>query len=318
MPEYKKINCENFGDMTEISNDFCKITIPHDFGPRILGFSLERQENSKEQESRLEKYENVFYTDASKEPLGDKLDVYEDQIILYGGHRLWVSPEVLPRCYHPDNKPVSIVQTPTGSDIIGAPEEKTMIQKTISIDFAKDKPKVLITHTIKNLGLWDIEFAPWAITMLRSGGMEVLPIPHTDSGLLPYLSLSIWPYDHLGDARIILDEDLAFINQSADDDRPFKVGYNNTAGWSIYKLAHIAFAKRFGSHIEGEKYPDGGCNFETYTNDKMLEMETLGKIRIVKPGESAELKEEWALIPDLGFDIKTFEAYDGIIKTAFA
>jgi len=53
------------------------------------------------------------------------------------------------------------------------------------------------------------------------------------------------------------------------------------------------FVKHF-SPIIGKNYPDNGCTFETYTNDVMLELETLSPLATIAPGGVALHKEEWA------------------------
>ncbi|HHY79459.1 MAG TPA: hypothetical protein GX516_03735, partial [Thermoanaerobacter sp.] len=42
-------------------------------------------------------------------------------------------------------------------------------------------------------------------------------------------------------------------------------------------------------------YPDFGVSFETYTNDWMLEIETLSPFTKLQPGETVEHIEEWEL-----------------------
>jgi hypothetical protein len=45
----------------------------------------------------------------------------------------------------------------------------------------------------------------------------------------------------------------------------------------------------------GAKYPDFGCNFEIYADMHSLELETLGPLRNLEPGETAEHIEHWWL-----------------------
>jgi hypothetical protein len=47
--------------------------------------------------------------------------------------------------------------------------------------------------------------------------------------------------------------------------------------------------------MAGARYPDGGCNFELFTNPEFLELETLGPLVELKPGEMAEHVERWWL-----------------------
>jgi hypothetical protein len=42
-------------------------------------------------------------------------------------------------------------------------------------------------------------------------------------------------------------------------------------------------------------------NYETYTTDFMLEMETLSPLRMLQPGEAMEHMESWQLVPDVSY-----------------
>lgn len=42
-------------------------------------------------------------------------------------------------------------------------------------------------------------------------------------------------------------------------------------------------------------YPDYGCNFETFTNEEMIEVEALGPLVTLSPGEATEHVEQWQL-----------------------
>jgi hypothetical protein len=46
-------------------------------------------------------------------------------------------------------------------------------------------------------------------------------------------------------------------------------------------------------------YPDGGCNFETFTNQTMLEAESLVPLVRLAPNESVEHVEHWELFDGL-------------------
>jgi hypothetical protein len=60
------------------------------------------------------------------------------------------------------------------------------------------------------------------------------------------------------------------------------------------------FIKRF-PFVSGEAYPDFGVNYESYTTDFMLEMETLSPLRTLQPGEAMEHVESWLLVPDVSY-----------------
>ena len=46
-------------------------------------------------------------------------------------------------------------------------------------------------------------------------------------------------------------------------------------GWAAYANGGRLFVKRFVTQSTGA-YPDWGCSVETFTNDEMIELETLG------------------------------------------
>ena len=51
--------------------------------------------------------------------------------------------------------------------------------------------------------------------------------------------------------------------------------------------------------ISGARYPDFGCNFEVFTNPDFLELETLGPLVELRPGEVVEHVERWWLSADV-------------------
>ena len=51
--------------------------------------------------------------------------------------------------------------------------------------------------------------------------------------------------------------------------------------------------------ISGARYPDFGCNFEVFTNPDFLELETLGPLVELQPGEVVEHVEHWWLFGDV-------------------
>ena len=54
------------------------------------------------------------------------------------------------------------------------------------------------------------------------------------------------------------------------------------------------FVKQF-EYEDGELYPDNGCNCESYTNFNIMEIEALGPITFLQPGETVEFVEKWNL-----------------------
>jgi hypothetical protein len=221
---------------------------------------------------------NLFYQ--FPEPEKRHLGYY-----LRGGHRLWHSPEHVVRTYQPDDEPVAVKPVRGGVALGQLPAART----------------VRVTHGLTNTGLWPVEAAPWALTMLRGGGHGVLPLPpkgsHAEGDLLPTYALVPWSYTDLSkpvwnQRRDFLGVD---VGQAAE---PHKLGITHYPGWSAYWLDGVTFVKH-AAVVAGARYPDLGCCFELFTNGEMVEFETLGPLARIEPGESVTHVEHWTLIEDL-------------------
>jgi hypothetical protein len=270
-----------WGKCAKIENGLIELLVTLDFGPRIIHLSRIGMEN-------------MMFEDLDKSPLGEKQDAYSETLKLCGGHRLWISPEILPRCYYPDSKPVEFEATENGGIFTAPVEEFNNIQKSVQVSVLDGEPVATISHTVKNVGAWDIEFAHWCITMLAPGGKEVIPVPVKKTGLLPNRALTLWDYTDMGDPRVHWGNRYITLKQDSSMENAFKVGINSEAGWAAYFNRGQVFIKTFDAIPDGF-YPDGGCSFETYTNGKMLECETLGEFITLEPGDEATLDENWAL-----------------------
>jgi hypothetical protein len=211
-----------------------------------------------------------------------------------GGHRLWHSPEAMPRTYIPDTGEMLISDLPDGVNLEASTEPGTGIRKRLEIRIAADKPSAILTHTLSNDGLWPVELAPWAITQCRLGGTAILPMPvgNVDAaGLLPNRQFSFWPYARINDSRLTLDDHFTLIK--ADSILPpFKIGYYNPDGWMAYWLDGVLFRKSF-EVFNGQLHPDNNCNTEIYCNDQFIELESLAPLVTLKPGESIDHIERW-------------------------
>ena len=269
-----------FGNCVKMSNGLAELWVTTDFGPRVIHAGLCDKKN-------------MLYQDNEMTPLGEMLDVYNGDIHkLYGGHRLWIAPEVLPRCYHPDNNPVTCELIPNGMRFIAPIEGKNNIRKSFSITMSENKAKVTLEHKVENTGQWDVELALWCITMMQSGGKAVMPFTKRKTGLLPNRHISLWDYAETNDSRVYWGKDFITLTQNEAMANPFKLGYNNEDGWAAYFNDGQLFVKHFKPTV-GAEYPDNGCMFETYTNKSMLELETLGPLVTIAPNGNATHIEEW-------------------------
>lgn len=212
-----------------------------------------------------------------------------------GGHRLWHSPEAMPRTYMPDTGDLQIIDIDNGVVLETRTEPGTGIRKKIEIKLSPDRPQATLTHTLINDGLWPVELAPWCITQFRLGGVVILPMPvgNVDpAGLLPNRQFSLWPYASINDPRLRMYDDGILFKGEAQP--PFKMGYFNPHGWMAYWMDNILFRKSFAVHPE-LPHPDNNSNSETYCCETFVELETLAPLTKLLPGSSVQHIETWEL-----------------------
>lgn len=217
----------------------------------------------------------------------------------FGGHRLWSSPEAMPRSYSPDDKPIGLEMVRGAISIIGNPEVENSIQKEIRIR-AFSQGRIQVIHTIRNIGRWPVRLACWALSVMRQNGFAIIPVESSKDegrGLLPDRHFSIWPYDDLSDRRLRLADQYILVDQDPSVKDPFKIGAMSRPTWVAYHVDGIAFVKQF--LVEEGEYPDFGCNVEVYTNADMLELETIGPLKVIEPSGSIEHAEYWSIF-DVG------------------
>jgi hypothetical protein len=218
----------------------------------------------------------------------------------HGGHRFWHAPESMPRTYIPDNSGATVSQVPGGVRIYQPADSWTHIAKSVEIRLNPNRPQAILRHELHNEGAWPVELAPWALTMLRLGGVAIFPqaLGNVDpAGLLPNRQISLWPYTRLDDARLVLRDDCILVR--ATPQLPaLKIGYHNPHGWQAYWIDGALFVKRFDA-LPDAAYPDGGCNTETYCNDLFIELESLGALSRLEPGETVTHHETWELYDSL-------------------
>jgi len=230
-----------------------------------------------------------------------------------GGHRLWFAPEDPVATYFPDNGPVEVDEIGGGAvRLRPAPETPNGLQKEIDLALDDHAPHVRLVHRIRNIGGHAVELAPWALTVMAPDGTAVAGLPPRGShpeDLLPNQQLVLWPYTDLGDERITMETRSILLAQRADGG-PTKLGLSNPEGWAAYAVHGCLFIKRFAWDA-GAFYPDMGCNTELFTNEEMLEVESLGPLAVVEPGEAVEHVEDWHLFSDVppietGADVEEF------------
>ncbi len=284
----EKVAFGGWDNCYRLFNEHVDAIVTTDVGPRVIYFGLRDGDN-------------VFHTIPEELGLSGG-----DTWRAYGGHRLWHAPEVQPRTYQADNVEVDHFDLDNIHYFVPPVEEATGIQKQISMFFKNET--LVIDHTFTNSGMWTIELAPWAISVMRPGGVAILPLPpHVshEHNLLPTHALTLWGYSSLNDPRLHFGDKYIWMEQDSSKENPLKIGLQVTqdylwsVGWLAYVNNNTMFVKSFHPSPGETAYPDMGSQVEIFTNDEMIELETMGGLRQLRPDETLTHREYWSVHPNV-------------------
>lgn len=276
----QKISYQNLPNCLQLSNGVVEIIVTTDVGARILKYSLAGGENIL----------GSHPTAAVQTPLGEWR--------VYGGHRLWIAPENMPKSYAPDNAPVEFLVDENSIRLIQPNETATNTGKEISIVLSENGSGVEVRHKITNTGESETEISAWALTIMRGGGVCIIPnemhAPYSHQTLLPVRSFAVWSYTDFTDSRWHFGKNEIRLSVDEQKGEPQKIGVLNKQGWAAYEWQNLRFTKRF-EFVENAVYPDFNSNTELYTAGSFVEVETLSPLKKLKSGESVEHSERWQL-----------------------
>ena len=268
--EYK-----NFGKCVQFEENGMIVMVTIDVGPRIIYFG-DKQNNILKED--LERKVQVYN------------DAYKDNWYLYGGHRLWKSPENI--CtYVADNKPVSYRLNEHVGTFISNIDPK--FDYILDIDIKKNNVYIENTIVSKSKNIENI--AAWALTVMDIGGELTVNLNKKMDDLNPQQNLVIWPYTNIYDERIKITKEKLIIQQKSGLE-PLKLGLFLNTPEAEYSLKGMKFKCKFKEENTTGKYGDFMSNMEIYTSGDILEIEGLSSMRDLKCGESVTLYEEWSLI----------------------
>ena len=278
---------KEYGKVVEISNGIIEAYVTIDIGPRIIRFGYVGGQN--------------ILCDKRTELGGLEDDAYHAffgegrRWESLGGYRVWVTPEGYPETYTPDDRPVAYEVKDDSVVFTALPDDEVGILKTITIKMDPDDANMTVNARVQNISGKEKEFAVWVIAVCDAGGNLVIPMNTNDTGYLPNRNISVWPYTDLSDSRFRFGKKYVVISQDVNATTPAKLGFDLNDGTVHYVLGDDVFTKRYDAKHGELPYPDGNCSFETYTNDLMIEVESLSDIKKVANGGTNEITEFWSL-----------------------
>ena len=282
-----------------VSNGEVELILTSDVGPRIMRFGFAGGQNL------FKEFEGQMGTSG------------EPKWVPRGGHRLWIAPEDPVKSYSPDNEPVAVRVDRDTIYATQAVDAETGIQKRITVRMVDTGSGVEVVRRLRNAGADPYELAPWSLTMMAQGGYGIHGFPPrgTDPEMLaPTHPLVMWAFTDLADARWRLSKKYLVLRQDQFNAVPQKLGSYNAKTWGAYLLNGELFVKRYEAAAPPQAHPDLGCSFETFTNADMLELETLGPVTRLAPGESVTHTERWSLHRGVRIEKWTDEELDSVIS----
>lgn len=278
---------ENYGKVMNISDGVCEVKVTLDIGPRIIYCGLTGKQN-------------VFFCDierktCNKKPEMEKYYGKDRFWYIYGGYRLWMSPEYLPQTYYPDNDSVDYVIKGDTVTFIPPLQTENQLQTLFSVTLCGNG-KITVNNRMINFSRKKKEGAAWALCAVAKNTYTFAYQTDIDTGLLPNRTLVLWPYTLIKDKRLTVRDRLISVKQSPSADRALKIGFNNENG-TVVTLTEdgTAFIQKYKTDHIKSKYPDGGCSCEIYSCADFTEAEALSPLQTILPGHSLDFTLEWEL-----------------------
>lgn len=277
----EKITYRGWVDSYRLTSGAFSIVVVPEIGGRIMEYSV----NGK----------NVIWENS--EEFGQAYPVSKEWHN-YGGHKTWIAFKDK-RVWPPDplldfgKASVEVLKGSSGKIVLriyGAASLKSGVTFTKEISM-HDSGEVRITHRMHNISPHNVSYSIWNVTQVDSPQYIVFPINKHSKFPQGVTDLESIPRKK---GQVQLKDGLCIIRFTRDS---CKLGSDTDGKWMLMLRDNLAYMKTFSPIINGAKYPDGGCCVEIYADPTYpyMEMELLGPVLNLRPGEHSELEEKWHL-----------------------
>jgi hypothetical protein len=117
--------------------------------------------------------------------------------------------------------------------------------------------------------------------------------PMEPDALIPTRSIVLWPYTRLTDPRLRIADDGVTLDASVDaGGARLKVGVPDAVG----RVSYTRDGWRFTKHVSpggAAASLDLGATMQAFADGRCAEIETLGELRRLAPGDAVEHHELW-------------------------
>ena len=272
-----------YPDCIELRNEHTRVVVCPACGGRVLEYSL-----NAANALYLDPKQNGWIWEPGKAPTNP-----------YGG-RLDIGPEkIVPK--HPAlwlGRWQSEIIGPRNVRLISQEDEATGVQLVREFRLDENSSRLTCTQIIRNVSDETKHWCHWSRTLARGGGIALIPLKgfsRFPNKYIMYEPKSLIDYAPR-DPNIRFRDD--FLEILGTPRQP-KLGMDSYAGWLCYLTTNdLMFVKRFPT------YPDRVYNEVAaitisiwYFKDIMCELEPIGPMENIKPGQSASFTETWWLLP---------------------
>jgi hypothetical protein len=216
------------------------------------------------------------------------------------GGRLDIGPEmVIPK--HPVlwlSRWKGEITGPLSARLISQKDPATGVQLIREFTLAEDSSRVQCTQIIKNVSEKTKYYFHWGRTLVRSGGIAIVPLnPHSryPAGYLTYGPGSIINYLPEDQPNVSVRD--GYVEIAGVPAVP-KFAIDSYAGWLAYLMREgLLFVKKFPVYpkrMYGEIAANSVC---IYYAKAFCELEPIGPQEKILPGKSVSYTEEWWLLP---------------------
>jgi hypothetical protein len=223
---------------------------------------------------------------------------------LFGGHRVWVTRPLADEseeAYAEDNLPCEVIASERGVTAIGAAHPVYKLRRSLAVELLSDDT-LLVKNRIENAGdmLWS--GGVWGLTCTLPREGTTYGIPLGDDSAWDSFSVVIprrWGGGHtslVNDPQLRFTEDCLIVRPAGRECKRMLQAPRGLIGMTD-PGERVSFLKKT-EYVPGASYPLG-TNLAIYIGpgNFMVEMESMGPERALKPGEALESVERWALRP---------------------
>lgn len=265
----------------ELTTDTSRMVAITDFGPRIAFLGEPDGEN-------------LLYWEPHTLHRGDWF--------LHGGHRLWVTRPGADECeetYLPDNQPVTAKELADGIRLTAPIDPVNRTQRQITVT-AQDNQHFRLDHRLTNTSDMLFSCGLWTLTCTKPAADTVYGVPLGDGSswdAATIVAFRRWGghgCESYADDQFQCTDDMFVLRPVGRENKRMIQSHSGIIAMSA-PTRNLTFAKQ-ATYAPDADYPLN-CNVAMYVgpDNFMVEMENMSPIRNIKPGQSIDHSEIWAI-----------------------